>query len=49
MMDLIGVGSMHPMCIDGYLEELTKSRISTLRKWLDGSIQGDGCNGSIED
>ena len=42
-------GSMHPMCVNGYLKELTVNRIRTLRKWLDGRIQGDGCNGSIED
>ena len=42
-------GSMHPMCVAGYLEELTKDRLKTLRKWLEGRIQGDGCNGSIID
>jgi uncharacterized protein YecT (DUF1311 family) len=42
-------GSMHPMCVAGYLEELTKDRIKTLKKWLEGRIQGDGCNGSIID
>jgi uncharacterized protein YecT (DUF1311 family) len=42
-------GSMHPMCIAGYLEELTKERIKNLRKWLEGRVQGNGCNGSIMD
>ena len=42
-------GSMHPMCVASYLEELTKDRTRTLRKWLEGRIEGDGCNGSIQD
>jgi uncharacterized protein YecT (DUF1311 family) len=37
-------GSMYPMCVSMYLEGLTKERIDTLKKFLDGSIGNDGCN-----
>jgi hypothetical protein len=37
------------MCIAGYLEDLTKERTKTLRKWLQGKQHGNGCNGSIID
>jgi uncharacterized protein YecT (DUF1311 family) len=37
-------GSMYPMCVSMYLEGLTKERIATLKKFLDGSIGNDGCN-----
>jgi len=41
-------GSIHPLCISLYLEELTVDRISTLNLWLKGAEEGDGCSGSIK-
>ncbi len=40
-------GSIHPLCVSLYLEELTLDRISTLNLWLKGSEVGDACSGSI--
>jgi uncharacterized protein YecT (DUF1311 family) len=41
-------GSMHPMCVYGYLEKLTRARIITLTEWLSGVADGEGCGGSIK-
>jgi len=41
-------GSMHPMCESGYLENLTLARIRTLKEWLQGVAEGEGCRGSIK-
>ncbi len=41
-------GSARPMCIAMYLEELTKTRVKTLKVWQDGIEEGDICNGSIK-
>jgi uncharacterized protein YecT (DUF1311 family) len=41
-------GSIHPLCVSLYLEELTLDRISTLNLWLKGSEEGDACSGSIK-
>lgn len=41
-------GSMHPMCVSGYLEKLTRARIKTLTEWLSGVEDGEGCGGSIK-
>ena len=41
-------GSIHPLCVSLYLEDLTQDRISTLNLWLKGSEEGDGCSGSIK-
>lgn len=41
-------GSMHPMCVSGYLEKLTRARIKTLTEWLSGVVDGEGCGGSIK-
>jgi uncharacterized protein YecT (DUF1311 family) len=41
-------GSIHPLCISAYLEELTLNRISTLTQWINGAEEGDGCSGSID-
>jgi len=40
-------GTIHPLCVSLYLEELTVDRISTLNLWLKGAEEGDGCSGSI--
>ena len=41
-------GSVFPLCYNSFLEELTKHRISELKKWLEGYEDGDICNGSIK-
>jgi len=41
-------GSIQPMCVSNYLEQLTKDRIKTLKVWLDGIEEGDGCAGSVK-
>ena len=41
-------GSMHPMCVSGYLEKLTRARIKTLSQWLGSIEEGEGCGGSIK-
>jgi uncharacterized protein YecT (DUF1311 family) len=41
-------GSIHPLCVSAYLEELTLDRVSTLSQWLKGSEEGDACSGSIK-
>jgi uncharacterized protein YecT (DUF1311 family) len=41
-------GSIHPVCVSGYLEKLTRERIRTLKEWLDGAIEGEACNGSVK-
>jgi uncharacterized protein YecT (DUF1311 family) len=41
-------GSMHPMCVSGFLKKLTIARIKTLTEWLSGIEDGEGCGGSIK-
>lgn len=41
-------GSVHQMCINDYLAELTNDRIKRLRTWLTGTVEGDVCSGSIK-
>jgi uncharacterized protein YecT (DUF1311 family) len=41
-------GSVHPMCVSKYLEQLTNERIKTLKLWLDGVEEGDVCSGSVK-
>ena len=41
-------GSMYPMCVSGYLEKLTRDRIKTLKEWLAGVEDGEGCGGSVK-
>jgi uncharacterized protein YecT (DUF1311 family) len=43
-----GYGSIHPMCVSGYLKELTEERTKKLKVWLDGREGGDGCSNSIK-
>src|SRR4030095_2568732 len=40
-------GSVLPMCRAMYLEALTRSRIDTLKLWLEGIEEGDVCSGSV--
>ena len=41
-------GSVHPMCVATYLEQLTNDRIETLKEWVKGTIEGDVCSGSVK-
>jgi len=41
-------GSIQPMCVSNFLEQLTRQRISTLQVWLDGTEEGDPCSGSVK-
>jgi len=41
-------GTIHPLCILNYLEQLTKDRIKTLKVWLDGLEEGEVCGGSVK-
>ncbi len=41
-------GSVLPVCVTHYMENLTKDRINTLKIWLEGYIEGDACNGSVK-
>ena len=41
-------GTIHPLCVAMYLEQLTQERIKTLKAWLEGGLDGDACNGSIK-
>jgi uncharacterized protein YecT (DUF1311 family) len=41
-------GSIHPLCVANYLEQLTWERIKTLKTWLNGVEEGDACCGSIK-
>jgi len=41
-------GSILPVCVNIYLEKLTRDRINTLKTWLEGYIEGDSCNGSVK-
>jgi len=40
-------GSVYPMCVNIYLENITKTRISYLKEWLQSSDEGDVCSGSV--
>ena len=40
-------GSIHPICRADYLSELTRERIDRLKKWIEGSEEGDACAGSV--
>lgn len=41
-------GTIHPVCVADYLEELTRVRINTLKNWLSGLEEGDVCGGSVK-
>lgn len=40
-------GSMHSMCLNIYLTELTNERITKLKGWIVGGEEGDGCAGTV--
>ena len=41
-------GTMQPICTLSYLEELTNERIRSLKVWIEGVTDGDGCAGSVK-
>ena len=41
-------GSMQPSCENHFLAKITSKRIKTLKLWLQGTSDGDGCSGSIK-
>jgi|LakMenE01Jun11ns_1017448.scaffolds.fasta_scaffold9163812_1 uncharacterized protein YecT (DUF1311 family) len=41
-------GSIHPMCRNVYLTELTEERTKKLRVWLTGIEEGDSCTSSVK-
>jgi len=43
----IEYGSVYPMCVNIYLEKITKARISYLKEWLQSANGGDACSGSV--
>lgn len=40
-------GSMYPMCVNIYMEELTQKRLDQLKKWLMPVSDGEACTGSL--
>jgi uncharacterized protein YecT (DUF1311 family) len=40
-------GSVYPMCLGVWKTNLTRERTKQLRRWLDGTIEGESCAGSI--
>lgn len=40
-------GTVYPQCLSGEKEVLTRDRIATLHRWLDGAPEGETCSGSI--
>lgn len=40
-------GSIFPSCYLGEMTSLTNERVKTLKRWLAGHVEGDGCSGSI--
>ena len=40
-------GSVTPMCMAMYKQELTEARIRELKQWIEGVDEGDACSGSV--
>jgi uncharacterized protein YecT (DUF1311 family) len=40
-------GSMFPMCVNYYMEELTAKRVEQLKTWIKPVRDGESCTGSI--
>lgn len=40
-------GSVYPMCLSVFSKSLTAQRTKELRRWLDGTPEGDVCAGSL--
>src|SRR5690625_1788887 len=41
-------GSVYPSCVSNLLIQLNEQRTAQLRKWLEGTEEGDVCAGSIK-
>lgn len=41
-------GSVYPMCAATRLTELTRARTTDLRRWLEGTEEGDVCAGAMK-
>jgi uncharacterized protein YecT (DUF1311 family) len=41
-------GTVYPMCHCSELQFLTEARTKELKRWLDGTIEGDVCAGSLK-
>ncbi len=41
-------GTVYPMCHCSELQTLTEERTNQLKRWLDGTIEGDVCAGSVK-
>lgn len=41
-------GSIHSLCVSGYMKELTDERTKKLKIWLVGIEEGDVCSGSVK-
>jgi uncharacterized protein YecT (DUF1311 family) len=41
-------GSVHSMCVNNYLLELTRERIKKLNTWIKGTVEGDACSGTVK-
>jgi uncharacterized protein YecT (DUF1311 family) len=46
--DQSNYGSVFPMCLYIYMEELTVERTKKLKLWLTGAKEGEVCSGSIK-
>jgi hypothetical protein len=41
-------GTVYPMCHCSELQFLTEARTKELKRWIDGTIEGDVCSGSLK-
>lgn len=41
-------GTIHPVCLYSYLQDLTAERTEKLKVWLTGIEEGDACSGSVK-
>lgn len=42
-----GYGSIYPLCVNSLSEDITRTRIKELKKWLKRMPDGELCSGSI--
>jgi hypothetical protein len=41
-------GTLLPLCLSNELADITSFRVAQLKKWVDGTVEGDGCCGSYK-